>query len=49
MTLSRPIRTVGDVLLFPEKTELTARHLERLKNFQETDPIADSIYVLRSA
>ncbi len=47
MVLSRDLETVHKVLLLPKETTIQEKHLSRIQNFQETDPIIDSIFVYR--
>jgi hypothetical protein len=47
MVLSRDVRTVSGVLLLPRGNKIQESHLTRILNFQETDPIVDSIHVYR--
>lgn len=49
MTLSQELRTVHGVLLLPKDTRISEVYLEKILNFQETDPVVDSIYVYRKA
>ncbi|MBI4023926.1 MAG: HD domain-containing protein [Verrucomicrobia bacterium] len=47
MVLSRDLRTVGGVLLLSRGNEILENYLVHILNFQETDPVVDSIYVHR--
>ena len=47
MVLSRELLTVNQTLLAPEKTTITESLIQKLKNFQNTNPIVDDIYIYR--
>jgi response regulator RpfG family c-di-GMP phosphodiesterase len=47
MVLSRELRTVSGMLLLAKDNEIGEKHLERVSNFQQTDPVVDSIFVFR--
>lgn len=47
LILSRDIKTASDTLLMKADTEITDRDIERIENFQETDPIVDGVFVYR--
>ena len=47
MVLTRDIRTARGILLLPKDRVIRRSQLEKLRNFQESDPIVDGIYVYR--
>jgi response regulator RpfG family c-di-GMP phosphodiesterase len=47
MILSRDLKTARGVLLLPENQEIREQHLTRIRNYQETDPVVDAVYVYR--
>ena len=49
MVLSRELRTARGVLLLSKDSKIKADQLDRIRNFHESDPIIDSIYVYRKS
>jgi response regulator RpfG family c-di-GMP phosphodiesterase len=49
MMLSRDLKTASGILLLPKDHEIQEKDLQRMLNFQDTDPIIDDIYVYRNA
>lgn len=47
MVISRDVRTAEGILLLQKNTELEESHLEKLLSFQQTNPLADIIYIYR--
>ncbi len=48
MVVSREVRTVSGLLLMPRGTRLAESHLEKVRKFQQFDPVIDGIYIYRS-
>ncbi|MDD2710681.1 MAG: response regulator [Verrucomicrobiae bacterium] len=49
MIMARDVVTASGMLLIPKDKEIGERDVERIANFQETDPIVDSLFIYRRA